>query len=176
MKGIRTLDVSKLDAKFQASFWGKVCDLPGQGKGDCWIWTRAKTNGYGVQALPDYGEIMLAHRISFALMMGCDVSPGMFVCHKCDVPDCVNPFHLFEGTAKDNSRDASRKGRFFNQTKTHCPKGHALEGENLRVWRGGRYCKGCERIRTQTRVYSASDKAKAAARQRARYERKKAGL
>jgi hypothetical protein len=33
------------------------------------------------------------------------------VCHTCDTPPCVNPAHLFVGTAKDNAQDCSRKNR-----------------------------------------------------------------
>lgn len=36
---------------------------------------------------------------------------GLYVLHHCDTPLCVNPAHLFTGTAKDNAQDAKNKGR-----------------------------------------------------------------
>lgn len=39
--------------------------------------------------------------------------PGMFACHRCDNPLCVNAEHLFAGTSKDNVGDSIRKGRFI---------------------------------------------------------------
>lgn len=36
----------------------------------------------------------------------------MFVYHRCDVRNCVNPKHLFLGTLQENNRDMYKKGRY----------------------------------------------------------------
>ena len=75
----------------------------------CWLWTGSHNKtGYGY--LHAYGGLVLAHRFSYMLHKG-PIPDGLFVCHACDVRDCVNPDHLWLGTQTDNMHDASVKGR-----------------------------------------------------------------
>lgn len=80
---------------------------------DCWYWYGAMHKlGYGLMSA--LGESK-AHRISWRLHKG-DIPDGLFVLHKCDVRNCVNPDHLFLGTQTDNMRDMVKKGRCRNAT------------------------------------------------------------
>jgi hypothetical protein len=77
--------------------------------GNCWLWRgRRSGNGYGQIGIARKSH--LAHRFMWQLLKG-PIPPGLHVLHKCDTPACVNPDHLFLGTAKDNSDDKWAKGR-----------------------------------------------------------------
>ena len=80
----------------------------------CWIWGGWKPGQhYPYASLGTDGNRMTAHRLAYRLFKG-EIPEEYFVCHSCDSKGCVNPSHLFLGTAKDNLRDAMDKGRFFN--------------------------------------------------------------
>lgn len=75
----------------------------------CWVWPFAvSSNGYGrVHCGP--GDDQSAHRVALEL----DGRPpgDLYACHHCDNPPCVNPAHLYVGTAAQNTQDALRRGR-----------------------------------------------------------------
>lgn len=75
---------------------------------NCWIWLGEKNkNGYGI--VNQKRKQILAHRYMWFLLSGRWSKD--YICHSCDNPPCVKPAHLFEGTAKENMQDVSKKGR-----------------------------------------------------------------
>lgn len=94
-------------------FWNNVRKTEG-----CWLWLgKPLSNGYGQFAFGGRNRMTggkikrdLAHRMSWRLTYG-EISAGLNVLHKCDVPTCVNPVHLFLGTQLDNVKDMTAKGR-----------------------------------------------------------------
>lgn len=89
-----------------AGFFDRV-ELPTNPE-ECWIWCGGTTHRYGT--LRAGGESWRAHRFSWHIFRGA-IPPGMSVCHKCDTPRCVNPWHMFLGTQVDNIHDMVAKGR-----------------------------------------------------------------
>lgn len=79
----------------------------------CINYPKVNKDGYGdIQEMVDGKKLhMLAHRVSYQLHTGEDISSNDIICHTCDNPACINPKHLFRGTHKDNVQDKVNKGR-----------------------------------------------------------------
>ena len=76
----------------------------------CWLWTASCYNGGYGQIKVD-GKTKIAHRVAYETWVG-EIPEGLCVCHKCDIPGCIRPDHLFIGTQKDNVHDCMKKERF----------------------------------------------------------------
>lgn len=96
----------------------------------CWLWTGGKSSrGYGFFWLKT--KSTSAHRVSFFLAHG-TLPASLDVLHRCDVPLCVNPAHLFLGTQRDNGRDMAEKGRSLFGEKHNQAKLTELEVVEIR--------------------------------------------
>jgi len=98
---------------WEAWFWSKV-DKTSDPNG-CWIWNGSKK--YNLADKPygavNLGKITPATWVAYYFAYG--IAPerngDLFLCHTCDNSICVNPEHLWIGTAKQNTADSIRKGR-----------------------------------------------------------------
>lgn len=102
-------------------FWRYVNKTDG-----CWLWTGNTVKGYG--AISDSPGRKTAHRASWIIHNG-PIPDGLWVLHRCDTPLCVNPEHLWLGTATDNARDREQKGRGRAVPPYH--RGHEINTSRL---------------------------------------------
>jgi len=124
---------------------------PDRPKDDCWLWRGGVGgNGYGAFVTAEC-RFNPAHRFSYELANG-PIPKGMHVLHRCDVPLCVNPAHLFLGTHADNMRDLKEKGL---TKKSGCRRGHPWTAESTFINpNGSRGCRIC-RSNRQREKYQA---------------------
>lgn len=93
-------------------------------KTGCWEWTGHRSTVHGAKwhgtIATERSNNERVHRVVYEWLVG-SIPLGMFVCHHCDNPVCVNPAHLFVGTQRDNMRDMVVKGRSNKLFGIDCP-------------------------------------------------------
>lgn len=101
----------------------------------CWVWTAATNpQGYGLMVYKK--RLISAHRISWMEHVG-EIQDGLYVCHRCDNPLCINPDHLFLGSQKENMDDMIRKGRQIH------PRGEDFNKSKL-TWEAVRHIRSSD--------------------------------
>ena len=78
--------------------------------GECWECTSYAKDKDGYCKIKVDNKNQRLHRLIYTIYH--NKFPDEFlVCHKCDNPSCINPEHLFIGSALDNSKDRDLKNR-----------------------------------------------------------------
>ena len=122
--------------------WAAKVRLPDTSEG-CWIWTAARQKGGYGSIGSGLGSTILAHRYAYQLFVG-DVPDGMELDHLCRNTACVNPNHLEAVPHRVNMLRGLTVAA-AHAAKTCCPRGHAYDEANTRVYRGQRHCRACHR-------------------------------
>ncbi len=107
----------------------------------CWIWQGGTDKaGYGTCSfridMTSYRQKRVgAHRYFYELHKG--PIGDLCVLHRCDVPLCVNPEHLFLGTRRDNLYDMRAKGRMAPRHGKFAPNRKLTEEQAIAILNSG---------------------------------------
>jgi len=91
-------------------FYNKINVIENGPNKDCWE-INYKRDKYGYTNFSLNQHPYKSHRFMYQIHHPNEIIFGLHICHTCDHPWCINPEHLFAGTAYDNVKDKMSKGR-----------------------------------------------------------------
>lgn len=94
----------------------------------------------------DWGNVKV-HRLVLEAFVG-PCPDGMEAMHLNNVRDDNRLSNLAWGTRRENVRHTVKSGNNVNAAKTKCPAGHPYDATNTRVYDGKRFCRACQKERT----------------------------
>ena len=104
-----------------ARFWSKV--EVKKAKADCWPWRASKyKDGYGRFKIGR--GVHRAHRVAWEVFNGEELG-DRHALHKCDNPECCNPYHLAAGSHAQNMAEMHERGRWKAPVSTGESNGNA---------------------------------------------------
>jgi len=106
----------------------------------CWIWQAStykdkwgrKTYGRFFTKL--FPKECKSHRISYLMFNG-PIPKEAFICHKCSIPSCNNPYHIYCGNHTSNTEDmvnANRQAKGEHDGNSRYTKEIVLKARELR--------------------------------------------
>jgi hypothetical protein len=118
------------DEKIIKHFWEHVAICPhGLTCVDCcWPWRGKSYKGYGIVTVYDKelytstgraARTIRIPRVALEIGKQAPITEGLWALHRCNNPPCCNynEGHLYEGTPKDNARDAIQAGSHVSVVK-----------------------------------------------------------
>jgi predicted XRE-type DNA-binding protein len=125
-------NILKYEQKDIDRFWSKVIIKYNSSclplLNECMMWNGGVfSDGYGFFWFRY--KMIRAHRFAYQCFNG-EIGKYLLVRHTCDVPLCVNPNHLLEGTVQDNCNDMISRNRSLRGEKNHESK---LTSDDVRI-------------------------------------------
>lgn len=97
----------------------------------CHLWAGCVRSSLGYGVIKIKRKMKFVHRVNYELANG-PIPNNLFACHRCDNPACVNPDHLFLGTALDNAKDRDSKGRGVSGERQWLSKLNSIDVKIIR--------------------------------------------